>query len=112
MVSIVPQGLQKARLGTTAFVLAADKASAFFGSGVLLARCISLTGEGLQECSGPFELSLALPVPPALLFSHQLHHLQAPSSSTHIRAFTLHELCTKPPLLVEGLGGCAGMAGS
>lgn len=56
-------------------VVTADEICALLRGSTFLAWRCSITGEGLQEGPGPFELSLALPVPPALLLTHQLHHL-------------------------------------
>jgi len=67
-------GLDK-RSSSAPLVVTADEICAFLRGSTFLAWRCSVTGEGLQEGPGPFKLSLALPVPPALLLTHQLHHL-------------------------------------
>ncbi len=68
------------KLSAAPLVVTADEICALLTGSTFLAWRRSITGEGLQEGPGPFELSLPLPVPPALLLSHQLHHLHHHSS--------------------------------
>ena len=76
------------KLSSAALVVAADQASALLRGSALLAWCCSITGEGLQKCLGPFQLSLSFPIPPSLFLSHQLHHLHY-----HHLCYTQWTLC-------------------